>query len=351
MRSDTINQSRYFAASNSADGFVNYFPRIFIPERCQRLFVIKGGPGTGKSCFMKQVAQAAEQHGHKITYYYCSSDPNSLDGLLIEDMKIGFIDGTAPHVWEPASVGTFEQLINLGEFWDWEKLAAHRSTIENLARSKKKSYAIAYQYLCAEGQVKRAMLKEMEAAMDEEKMRRAAGRLLDKINCRSEDRYGEEVALCDSLGMLGRVRLNSYEASAKVRYIIKDVYGSAAFFFGEMYRACKSRRIPLRVSFDPLLPECVNAVAPLGGDTVLTLGTEEGNAVNLNRFIKAEPFKRLRHSLKEKKAAADSLEEFAKQALAEVREYHFAMEQLFFEAMDFSAKESFTEAFCQKLFS
>ena len=342
----------FFAASNSAEGFVNYFPRIFTAERCRRIFVVKGGPGTGKSYFMRQVAEAAESGGHEVTYYYCSSDPESLDGIIVEDMGIGFVDGTAPHVWEPASVGTFEQLINLGDFWDIDVLASRRATIEALGREKKRCYGQAYRYLSAAGTVRRAMLDEMRYAVNEEKMRRAVSRTIEKLDCVAGDVYREEVALCDSVGMMGRVRKDNYEKTAKRRYFVKDVYGISALFFGEFQRLCQRQSVGLRISYDPLLPEQIDAIAPMGTDCVFSLAEcEDSVVINLQRFIKTDAYKMIRASLKEKKAAAESLEAFAVQALAAVREYHFAIEQLFTDAMDFSAKESFTTAFCTKLFA
>ena len=40
-------EKKYFAASNSSEGFVNYYDACFGSDsRVDRLYVIKGGPGT-----------------------------------------------------------------------------------------------------------------------------------------------------------------------------------------------------------------------------------------------------------------------------------------------------------------
>ena len=90
-----------FAASNSAEGFRNYYGEIFTDDRIDRLYIVKGGPGTGKSHFMRAVARYARGRGYDAVEFYCSSDPTSLDGLLLTkegSPTIGFLDGTAPHV-------------------------------------------------------------------------------------------------------------------------------------------------------------------------------------------------------------------------------------------------------------
>ena len=79
-------EEKYFAAANSGEGFVSYFGEVFRPEEFQQIYIIKGGPGTGKSYFMRQVAEAAERQGENVVYWYCSSDPDSLDGITVGRM-------------------------------------------------------------------------------------------------------------------------------------------------------------------------------------------------------------------------------------------------------------------------
>ena len=128
-----MSNKKYFASANSSEGFVNYFPAIFGGGR--RLYVVLGGPGTGKSRFLREVVA----RGREVEEYYCSSDADSLDGVMI-DGWLGLVDGTAPHVWRTSSVGAFEQIVNLGEFWDARLLASARSEIEVL--SEKKSFVL-----------------------------------------------------------------------------------------------------------------------------------------------------------------------------------------------------------------
>ena len=73
-------QLEFFASSNSSEGFKSYYPEVF--ARANRLYVIKGGPGTGKSSLMRRAAAAAEKKGFATEHYFCSSDPSSLDGVL-----------------------------------------------------------------------------------------------------------------------------------------------------------------------------------------------------------------------------------------------------------------------------
>ena len=140
-------QFEYFAASNSSGGFVNYYPQLF--SRAEHTYIIKGGPGTGKSSFMKKIALNRESAGDKVEYYYCSSDHTSLDGILIfgKEETWGIIDGTPPHAKEPELPGIKDEIINLGEFWSRERLLSQKNEIISLTGKKSSSYHRAYDYL------------------------------------------------------------------------------------------------------------------------------------------------------------------------------------------------------------
>ena len=198
----TEKGNRYFASANSTEGFVNYFGEVF--GSCRRMYVIKGGPGTGKSRFMSEVAKRA----HEVERYYCSSDASSLDGILI-DGWVGLVDGTAPHVWEPHCAGAFEQIVNLGEFWNERMLASHRAEIEALSIQKKRCYNEAYAYLAAIGEAERGIEGRLREALDYGKLRRAASRFLRDVkgDCHSK----RQIGLCSAIGMTGEVHFDTYE--------------------------------------------------------------------------------------------------------------------------------------------
>lgn len=88
---------KVFPGGNTAKGFYSYYDNI-IGMDATRLFIIKGGPGVGKSSFMKKIANEMLERGYDIEFHQCSSDNNSVDGIVIPALKIAMIDGTAPHV-------------------------------------------------------------------------------------------------------------------------------------------------------------------------------------------------------------------------------------------------------------
>ena len=92
-------------------------------EGLNRIFILKGGPGTGKSSLMKDAGTVWSEKGYDIEFLHCSSDPDSVDGVIITSLQVAIVDGTAPHVIEPKLPGAVEEYINLGEAWDSKALA------------------------------------------------------------------------------------------------------------------------------------------------------------------------------------------------------------------------------------
>ena len=79
----------------------------------ERKIILKGGPGVGKSSFIKKMGEAFSSHGLDMEYHWCSSDNQSLDGIVI-GQKICILDGTAPHVVDPLCPGAVDEILNLG---------------------------------------------------------------------------------------------------------------------------------------------------------------------------------------------------------------------------------------------
>ena len=154
MNKCNYRNKTYFAAANGYSGFRSNFTKIFSSERIDKLFIIKGGPGTGKSTIMKKLAKEFVNYAD-ITYILCSSDPTSLDGLIItkNGVSIAIADGTAPHTIEPSYPGAFEDIVNLGESFIIDGLIKNMDKIIRLSHNKKIEYDKAYSMLGAAGDI------------------------------------------------------------------------------------------------------------------------------------------------------------------------------------------------------
>ena len=78
------------------------------------MLILKGGPGVGKSTFMRRIHTALTENGENSTLYFCSGDPDSLDAVAIPAHGLLILDGIAPHIVDPKIPGARDAIINLG---------------------------------------------------------------------------------------------------------------------------------------------------------------------------------------------------------------------------------------------
>lgn len=144
-----MGRQTYFLGSNSANGFYSCYNHFCTPKKDNFLWVIKGGPGCGKSSFMRKIGEAAENAGLDVEYVICSGDPDSLDGVYIPEKQLGYVDGTAPHVIEASYPAAYSAYLDLGQFYDRKALMEHRENIVDTNRSYKTLYQKAYSQLAS----------------------------------------------------------------------------------------------------------------------------------------------------------------------------------------------------------
>ena len=131
-----------FLGANTPQGFVSFFDELYNPYENCSAYIIKGGPGTGKSTLMKKVLSECERRGITAEKIYCSSDPDSLDGIIVPDLGISIADGTSPHLLEPKFPGACENIINTGEFWDKSKLRERADEIRKVREEVSKELGV-----------------------------------------------------------------------------------------------------------------------------------------------------------------------------------------------------------------
>lgn len=144
-----------FPGSNTPQGFVGFMNEDL--QRMERIFILKGGPGTGKSTLMNKIAHNMAERGYDVEVWLCSSAPESLDGVVIPDLAVAVVDGTAPHIVEPQYPGVVEEIVNLGDHWNQTQLREHKQEIKQLTAEIQASFSRAYQTLAEYQQQEEAL--------------------------------------------------------------------------------------------------------------------------------------------------------------------------------------------------
>ena len=351
----STGEDAYFAASNSIRGFQSYYSACFDSARIGRLYAVKGGPGTGKSRFLRTVAERGAECGWHPELIYCSSDPNSLDGVILTkpgEEGIALLDATAPHVYEPNRPGYREELINLGSFWNGALLRARAEEIAGQNRRKQQAYRMAYRYLAAYGEITATRDELVEPYLRKKALYAFAEKWMRQIP--EEDAFEEQIALARSVGMRGMVTLDTYYANAKTAYFVEDCRGSAALFLGALYEIAKRKKLSVRVSYHPLLPDRLDGIFfKNAGVAFLAFeggGKETRRKISMRRFVDTGAMHSGREELNFAERMRRAMLRGAADCFLRVSEAHFSIEEIYIRAMDFGAKETFTRSFCASLF-
>ncbi|MBR2371100.1 MAG: hypothetical protein IKA82_03660 [Clostridia bacterium] len=351
-------ETAFFAASNSFKGFHSYFEEIFRAPEVEHLYIIKGGPGTGKSSFMRHIAEEHKKVGADVEYYYCSSDQSSLDGIIVRRNGRCFavIDGTAPHSFDTLQPGVKDEIINLGHFWDTARLkdSACASEILKLCEEKTRSFELALEYLGAYERVSAAIDSIMDEYTYRDGIKKYAAALIDSLD---GVRLGTvSIALIDSIGVHGRIRLCTYERLAKKTVTVRDTFGCGYRLMEQLYSQATERGIAVKVSFDPIIPSKINALLFAGAEVafcVMESGDEDrisecAENIGTRRFIDVIRYTHDKIRLKRLTDTRIMLRDMALGYFKESSGKHFALEKIYVDAMDFDRLSVYRNSLCAR---
>lgn len=139
----------YFPGGNTSKGFYSYYRYIMSQHNASRIYCLKGGPGTGKSTIMKDVGKYYYDKGYDVELHHCSSDNNSLDGVVIRELNAVILDGTAPHVVDPINPGAVDEIVNLGDCWNKDGFSQYKDKIIFTNKEVGSYFKKAYKYIAA----------------------------------------------------------------------------------------------------------------------------------------------------------------------------------------------------------
>lgn len=284
---NTIQNPRYYAAANTYAGFKSFFGDVFDSKKYERIYVLKGGPGTGKSTLMKRIGTNVSKKGGKITEILCSSDPSSLDGIIASnhDKQIAILDGTAPHERDAVIPGAIDEIIDLGAFWDKRWLVASRDEVLSISKEKRCAYLTAYSYLSLAGKTDKYIYSLYEGIFDISKAKSEADSILSN-NLNSSAGIVKE-CLISSFSKLGYSQIDTFNKECKTTVNVTGNDYSAQLFMNILFdfllgQKASFIRLPFALSPD----RTEGFYLP---DSGLLIRCASGNDVNADEFIKLNP--------------------------------------------------------------
>lgn len=169
-----------FPGGNTAHGFFSFYDNV-VGDNARRAFILKGGPGTGKSTFMTKIADELVSRGFACELHHCSADPDSVDAVVFPELGIALLDGTAPHIIDPDFPGLLDEIVDLGRYLDEKSLRSRKEDILHWKAAGKQHYGRAYSYLAAAKHVRDNVAATQALGVDAGLVHGAARRVADEL--------------------------------------------------------------------------------------------------------------------------------------------------------------------------
>jgi len=334
---------RYFLGGNTCRGFYSLYDSFVSLADGTFLWIIKGGPGCGKSSFMKLIGSAAEKAGLNVEYAVCSGDPSSLDGVYIPGLKTAYSDGTAPHLSDPHIAAVDSACINLGAFYNYGAIGEYKKELKELNDACSASYKKAYSILAAAGQLRTGWLSAFSSDLDKQAaVQRANGIALHEFGKRRKEKGRITYRFLSALTCCGPTALpETLTALCDRFYVFENRLQLADSALQQLAQSALEAGHDVIMCPDPLTPETLEAVLvpslSLGFLSSVTALADVPDArrIRLDALADSARLKKIKPELRRGEKAKEALLNEAFSALSQAKSVHDRIEGIFNPYVDF----------------
>jgi len=348
----------FFLGANTPAGFYSLYDQMLFPEEAQRVFLLKGGAGCGKSSLMRRVGAALEEAGESIEYIRCSGDPDSLDAIILPNLGAAVADATAPHVLEPKLPGVVESYIDLGRFYDHAALVPLRPKIAAAVTGYQSHYKRAYRCLAAAVQLAEDSRSLVESPALEAKARKRAqgilgreirktGKGTGKVKQRFLGAVSCQGLLCD---------FSTVDLLCKRVYEFVDTFGLASEMLTALGAGCLSAGYDIILCPSPLAPDQAEhllipelSLAFVTSTPTLPWKGRAYRRIRMDAMADGDILRKYKARLKFSRKVQAALLEEGVEALAQAKAIHDELEALYNPHVDFDGVRRQADAVTQEL--
>lgn len=288
------NVRRIFPGGNTSEGFYSFHDNIISPDR-NMLYILKGMPGGGKSSMMKEIGKRAYEKGYTVELHHCPSDPSSIDAVVIEELKIGIIDGTPPHSMDPTYPGISETIVDLTQFINAEKILNSKADIVEAKANNKKAYRRAFNYFKAAKSIYEEIEETNKEFVDFKGINKLSKEKIDEIfSMEAKDTkrdFKVRKMFSSAYTPNGYVdNTKSILAYVNNRYYIKgDIGTGKSDFLKRLVDEAKLRDYHIEIYYNSLIPSKIESLIIFELDTIISsnLKTLEfsNNVIDFNQYF------------------------------------------------------------------
>lgn len=336
---------KLFPGANTANGSFNFFENI-IQNDINRIFCLKGGPGVGKSSLMKKVAQEFIDKGYDVELHYCSSDPRSLDAILIKKLGVVLLDGTAPHIVDPQNPGAVDEIVNLGEFWNVDNLEKSKDEIIEIGKDISASFKRAYKFLKSAEPIYFDIEEKYSNAMDFGKVNLLTEEFIENLfnQTSNSGQYKKERHLFGTaITPIGHIDYTDSILSQvkKIYYLEGEIGTGKTTFLTKVYEKAVQKGMDVEVYHYPLIKEKLETIIIKDLDIAITVSHifEDKEKIDLNQFIDKDKLSKYEEEINFDKKVFNELINYAISNLKKAKAKHDVIEACYVPNMNFNEIE------------
>ncbi len=354
---------RVFPASNTGVGFYSFFDYIAGPE-ISRVYILKGGPGTGKSTLMNKISNEALARGLDVEFHHCSSDPASLDGIVVPAVRTALLDGTKPHIYDPKFPGAVDEIINLGEYLNAGGLREHSQEIQAVNLEGSRRFRSAYRYLEAARLVYENLEEKIKGMQDWGWVNQESDRLCKEIF--------RDMPVAGKLGRQRHLFISAFTPDGPKTHIdslpgpntsivmIKGQPGTGkSTLLGKLATAAVERGCGVEIYHHPVDPAKLQHVLIPELDVLAAASTEmfpfsidrQCPIINLDYGLDADKVNRYQRELEIDRQTLYQLINTAVSLIGKAREGHRELEKYYEPNIDFAGLDRLAERLLAEIFA
>lgn len=350
----------FYLGANTSDGFISLYNQLTEDEKQNKILVIKGGPGTGKSTIIRKVGTWFSERG-SVEYGHCSSDPDSLDAVILKEIGVSVIDGTPPHALEPALPGAFESIIDLYPLWDEDGLEKVRKNIEEIAQKCTKCHKKAIKYMSIATILSQCNATLVESALDKEKIKMFCNKIIKNVvGKKNGGGKDEKIRFLSAITPKGVYTYKStINSNYEEIYLIEDEFGVVSSIILEQIReklinlnysiiTCYCVLSPNKKIEHILVPEIKVAFVTSNSFHEFQK-SDKKHTIRARRFLYKNIILDNKQKLKFNNEVKKLVIEQSIKSMNEAKKYHDELEKLYTGNVDFKKMEDLTLNIIKKI--
>ncbi len=351
--------SSFFLGANSGHGFHSFYDELIDLHDANSVYILKGGPGSGKSSLMRTLIRKADKLNIPFERILCSSDPDSLDGVVFPTFRTAVCDGTAPHIVEPKFPLAVERYINLSSFADIPKIQEKKDDIIKVKEKYSTYFNRAYRMTACAEKIDDELFDKAIGTLSIEYLKKKARGIISREVIGKGSGKSFKRRFCEAISPKGYMSLlYDKEFNISRTFIIEDSYGLAHFLLNTIKDACLAADYSCIGCFSPLKPsQMVHLYIPelslcfITSSRDIPISGAHYRKLRLDSAVESSLSPLERAKLKKLRALRKNFINEACEILVTAKLVHDDLENLYNPHIDFDALYSFSSNLADEIFA